>query len=77
MSTNKQPLAPLPPRWVRNTELAKYLNVSSMTLWRWQRDPAMGFPQPSNKIGEGRRAISYTNLNDVDAWMRSRVSRHA
>ncbi len=57
-----------PPRWVRNGALAKYLNVSDMTIWRWQRDPALNFPQPSQING-----VSYTDLNLVDAWMRERV----
>jgi len=56
------------PRWARNSPLAKYLNVSTMCIWRWQRDPQLNFPQPS-RINN----IDYTDLNLVDAWMRSRV----
>lgn len=39
-----------------------------MCLWRWQRDPAKGFPQPSRING-----LDYTDLNKVDEWMRARV----
>ena len=55
-------------RWVRNASLARYLNISKMCLWRWQRDAELGFPAPS-VINN----ISYTNLDHVDQWMRSRV----
>jgi predicted DNA-binding transcriptional regulator AlpA len=68
VSTKKQPPALTTPRWVRNAALARYLNVSAMCLWRWQRDPSLCFPQPS-KIG----ATSYTDLNEIDRWMRDRV----
>jgi hypothetical protein len=56
------------PRWTRNSAVARYLNVSAMCLWRWQRDPKLNFPQPTviNKY-------SYTDLNQVDEWMRERV----
>jgi predicted DNA-binding transcriptional regulator AlpA len=56
------------PRWARNRALAEYLGVTEMSIWRWQRDPALNFPQPSviNNIG-------YTDLSAVDAWMRERV----
>jgi len=57
-----------PPRWTRNAALARYLNVSAMCLWRWQRDPELNFPQPTqiNKY-------HYTDLNQVDQWMRERI----
>jgi predicted DNA-binding transcriptional regulator AlpA len=55
-------------KWLRNAALARYLGISRMALWQWQRDPDMGFPQPT-RINE----ISYTDMNEIDAWMRSRV----
>jgi hypothetical protein len=55
-------------RWVRNTALARYLGVSIMTLWRWQHDPGMGFPQPIEIHG-----IKRTDLDRVDPWMESRA----
>jgi hypothetical protein len=55
-------------RWARNASLARYLNISKMGLWRWQRDAELGFPAPSVING-----ISYTNLDHVDSWMRSRI----
>jgi hypothetical protein len=58
---------PRAPRLARNSVLARYLNVSDMTRWRWQRDSDLGFPQPSviNKI-------EYTDLNLVDDWLIAR-----
>ena len=57
------------PRWTRNAPLARYLNVSDMTIWRWRRDPKLNFPPPA-VINN----IEYTDLNVVDEWMRSRVA---
>jgi predicted DNA-binding transcriptional regulator AlpA len=55
-------------RWVRNGELAKYLGVSKMTLWRFKRDPSYDFP-PAAKIND----IEWNDLTKVDAWMEARV----
>jgi hypothetical protein len=56
------------PRWARNAVVARYLGISTMCLWRWSRDPKLGFPPPSNING-----IDYTDLNLIDAWMKRRV----
>src|SRR5258708_4032323 len=56
-------------RWLRNVDLAEYLNVSDMCIWRWQRDPALRFPQPT-RINN----ISYTDKQEIDSWMRGRVA---
>jgi hypothetical protein len=37
-------------------DLAEYLNVTVMCIWRWQHDPELGFPQPT-RIND----ISYTS----------------
>lgn len=72
MKRNSEEQQVLPaPRWARNTALARYLNVSAMCIWRWQRDPSLGFPQAS-RINN----IDYTDLNEVDGWMRSRIVKH-
>jgi hypothetical protein len=60
-------------RYVRNNQLAAYLNVSPMTVWRWRRDLSLNFlPQPSI-IHEN----SYTDLDAVDAWMKKQVVNKA
>ena len=55
-------------KWLRNAALARYLGVSKMALWNWQHDPGMGFPQPT-RIND----ISYTDMDQVNAWMKERV----
>lgn len=56
------------PRWARNSHLARYLNVTPMTIWRWQRDPDLNFPKPSRVHN-----IDYTDLDEVDSWLRARA----
>jgi predicted DNA-binding transcriptional regulator AlpA len=55
-------------RWLRNSELAARLGVTVMTIWRWQKDAALKFPQPSLINGK-----PYTDIDEVNRWMRSRV----
>jgi len=42
-------------------------NVTSMSIWRWLRDPAMAFPQP---VLFGR--LRYWKLSELLAWESSR-----
>ena len=44
--------------------------VTSMTLWRWLRDPDLRFPRPM-RIGRFR----YWRLSDLVAWERSRCGK--
>jgi hypothetical protein len=60
------------PRWVRNKVLAKMLSVSELTVTRWQKNSSMAFPQPSMVNG-----YPYTDLQEVERWMRERVTRRA
>jgi len=55
-----------PPRWARNGATAKYLNISTMGLWRWKHDPKLNFPAAA-VVND----IEYNDLNAVDDWMRS------
>jgi predicted DNA-binding transcriptional regulator AlpA len=55
-------------RWVRNGELAKYLGVSKMTIWRFKHEPGFDFP-PAAKINN----VEFNDLDKVDAWMEARV----
>ena len=57
-------------RWVRNGELAKYLGVSKMYVWRLKHNPSFNFP-PAAVIN----AIEFNDLDKVDAWMESRVEQ--
>ncbi len=58
-------------RWVRNKALAEYLGITTMSLWRWKRDPKLAFP-PATVVND----IEYNDLDAVDDWMRSRVVDH-
>lgn len=60
------------PRWVRNKTLAEYLGTTVMSIWRWRRNDELGFPRPS-VIND----IEYTDLDEVDAWMKARVVNRA
>jgi Helix-turn-helix domain len=51
--------------WLGGAQQAKYLNVTPMTIWRWERDSKLAFP-PATVIN-GRR---YRNREDIDDWMR-------
>ncbi len=51
--------------WLATAKLADFLNVSAMSLWRWEHAPKLGFPQPT--IINGRK---YWNRDEINAWMR-------
>jgi hypothetical protein len=57
-----------PRRWVRNGELAKYLGVSKMYVWRLKHDKSHNFP-PAAVIND----IEFNDLDKVDAWMEAHV----
>lgn len=58
------------PRWVRNKQLAEYLGVSGMSLWRWKRDPDLKFPPASSING-----IEFNDLDEIDRWLRKRAKQ--
>jgi hypothetical protein len=59
-------------KWLRNGQLARYLGISNMTLWRWKNDPDLGFPDATEING-----IEFNDLDRIDEWMRTRVvKRH-
>ncbi len=58
-----------PRRWVRNGELARYLGVSKMTLWRFKTEQSFKFP-PASVINN----LEFNDLEQVDAWMESHVA---
>ena len=58
--------------WFGGTQLAKFLNVTSMTIWRWERDPKLGFPAP--RIIRDRK---YWSRADIDEWMRRTATSKA
>jgi excisionase family DNA binding protein len=58
--------------WLGGAQTADYLGVTSMTIWRWERDPKLEFPAPT--VIRGRK---YRRRNDIDAWMRRMASGKA
>lgn len=49
---------------------ARYDNISEMTLWRWQRNPAFGFPRPF-AIGQRK----YWKLAEILEWEEKQKAR--
>jgi hypothetical protein len=59
-------------RWVRNGELAKYLGVSKMYVWRLKHDPKLKhFDFPSASV---INTIEFNDLDKIDAWMEAHVA---
>ena len=56
--------------WMGGTQLAQFFNVSSMTIWRWERDDKLKFPKPT--IINSRK---YWSREALDKWMRERATR--
>ena len=55
-------------RYARNAQLAKYIGVTPMTIWRWKRNAKLKTPK-SLMVG----AIEFNDLQEWDDWLR----RHA
>ena len=60
-----------PGRWLRNAPLSRYLGISPVTLWRWKKDEALQFPDPSVV-----NRVQYNNVEAVDKWMRERAVKN-
>jgi predicted DNA-binding transcriptional regulator AlpA len=48
----------------------RYGGISEMTLWRWDRDPTLGFPKPVRI-----RNRKYRRLSELRAWEIERAAR--
>ena len=59
---NKEPK----PEFIPAPKVLERYGVSDMTLWRWLKDPALGFPRPVY-IGRFR----YFRISELDAWERA------
>jgi predicted DNA-binding transcriptional regulator AlpA len=57
-------------QWLSGTQVAAFFNVTVMTIWRWERDPKLDFPQP-NLINDRK----YWSRDSIDAWMRQRPNK--
>ena len=54
------------PEFIPAPKVLERYGVSDMTLWRWLKDPALGFPRPVY-IGRFR----YFRISELDAWERA------
>jgi hypothetical protein len=54
---------------LRKVLRARFGNISEMTLWRWERDPRLAFPQAL--IINGRR---YYDLAEIEEWERAQAA---
>jgi hypothetical protein len=52
-------------RWVTSNTLRRYIDVSTVTLWRWRQDPT--FPPP--RVINGR---NFYHLPSVEAYLISK-----
>jgi excisionase family DNA binding protein len=60
------------PEWLPDRQVADFLGVTTMTIWRWDRDEKLGFPRPA--VIHGRK---YRNRNKLNEWMRSMATNKA
>jgi len=71
LSKNELGVSPNPKRrCIRNGELAKYLGISKMYVWRLKNDPGhknYNFPKASKING-----IEFNDVDKIDAWMEAR-----
>jgi predicted DNA-binding transcriptional regulator AlpA len=54
--------------WMGDAQIARFFDVSSMTIWRWERDLRLNFPKPT--IINSRK---YWSRDSIDSWMRERA----
>jgi predicted DNA-binding transcriptional regulator AlpA len=45
-------------------------SITEMSLWRWERDPKVGFPAP-HRFGTARK---FYDLQEIEAWERRRAA---
>ena len=62
----------LPRRFLTGPQVCERYSITDMSLWRWLRDPDVGFPQPSLRVKDRR----YWLETDLVAWERGRAARH-
>jgi predicted DNA-binding transcriptional regulator AlpA len=54
--------------WLSAAKLTAMLGVTSMTIWRWERNTKLAFPKPT--VINDRK---YWHRADINAWMRKMV----
>ncbi len=56
---------------LRPRECARVLGISTTSLWRWSRDPAMDFP---TAIRLGKNSVAFDEF-EVRVWLATRRAR--
>jgi predicted DNA-binding transcriptional regulator AlpA len=56
-------------RLIPDAKLRERYGVSDMTIWRWDHDPALGFPAPIRIKGR-----KYRRLSELLLWERARAA---
>jgi predicted DNA-binding transcriptional regulator AlpA len=70
--TRPSELATTEERYINREQLREIIPACDMTLWRWERNPAVAFPPPV-KLGDDWR--NYWWLPSILAWARERAAR--
>ena len=55
---------------IPDPQVLRRYRISAMTLWRWDRDPALNFPPPIRI-----RKRKYRAAADLDQWDAAQASR--
>lgn len=54
------------PRILKVADVAAYIRVHPMTIWRWAREGK--FPKPV-RLTQGRGGVTVWRVAEVDAWL--------
>jgi predicted DNA-binding transcriptional regulator AlpA len=55
-------------RYLSRSQIRERYGISSMTLWRWERDPHLNFPKPIEINGR-----LYRDEGALESWDRDRA----
>jgi predicted DNA-binding transcriptional regulator AlpA len=59
-----------PDEYITTGKLAQMLGVSTLSIYRWERDPRLDFPTPSRVYGR-----KFWRRSEIFAWMAKRKVR--
>lgn len=58
--------------WLTGSQVARRFGISPMSLWRWIRDPRLGFPAPTRI-----RQRNYWRAAEIVEWERQVAAKVA
>jgi predicted DNA-binding transcriptional regulator AlpA len=62
-----------PRRFLTGPQVCSRYSITDMSLWRWLKDPMIGFPQPTMRVKYRR----YWLEADLIAWEHAQLPRYA